>query len=135
MNRMDGVERLSSESLEKIYDLMEHILSDELAAADKLKREKVGWKVAFTRIRVKLSEVSKLCKEARKEILAMKKKESEKEMEKYGVDEDEDPMTKRGAPKDSSCPKCDETVEVHGAVRKCPSCGTSPFEGSEESND
>lgn len=121
MNRMNGVSRLPAPALEEIYQLMEQVLSEELLAADKLKRRKIGWKVALTRIRVKLSRVSKLCKDARKEILAMTKKEEE--MEKYGVEEDAE--SKIGT---DGCPKCGQPLEQHGGVRKCPRCGTEPFE-------
>lgn len=125
--RMDEVKRLEMHPLQEIYERMEEVLSEELRAADSLHRGVPGWKVAFTRMRVKLSEVSKLCKEARKELLAMKKNEEEKEMEKYGVEEDDD-LSKNSA---DGCPACNKAVETHGGVRKCPDCGTEPFESNE----
>lgn len=59
----ENLERLDIEPLKKLYDLVEEIKSDEIVAANK------GHKTAYTRMRTKLSEVSKLCKDARKEIL------------------------------------------------------------------
>lgn len=127
MSRMSEVQRLPSPALEEIYLLIEQILGDELGAAEKLSRGKGGWKVALTRIRVKLSKVSSLCKEARKEILAMKKNEEDQGMEKYGVQEDDESMSKSSS---DGCPTCGKPVEEHGDVKKCPDCGTEPFEGS-----
>jgi len=50
------------------------------------------------------------------------------EMEKYGVDEEEENKT---AASEKTCPKCGSDLEEHGAVLKCPKCGTEPFEKKE----
>lgn len=51
-------------------------------------------------------------------------------MEKYGVQEDED-KTKTASANDR-CPKCGEKLTQEGTVnvKHCPSCGTLPFEES-----
>lgn len=52
----------------------------------------------------------------------------EKEMEKYGVELDnEDPKIKKAADK-SVCPECGEKLESHANVPKCPVHGVRPFE-------
>jgi hypothetical protein len=53
-------------SLEKIYEMMEEVKGEDEAAAN-------GTKAALRRQRVALSAIGKLCKEARKEILAKMK--------------------------------------------------------------
>jgi len=124
---MDGVPRLPCIALEEIYALVQTMKSDELRAAFKIKEKERGSKVALTRLRVKLSKVAKLCKQARKEILVMQKND-ETVMEKYGVAEDEQ-LSKTGGDTVEMCPRCGKEVEVHGGTRKCPLCGTEPFEG------
>ena len=54
--------KTDSKSLKKIGELVDTIIGDDEAAAK-------GTKAALRRMRVGLSELSKLCKEARKEIL------------------------------------------------------------------
>jgi ribosomal protein S27AE len=51
------------------------------------------------------------------------------EMEKYGVDQDED-KTKTASEK-KRCPKCGAVIRQHGKVCLCPKDGSEPFEGSE----
>jgi hypothetical protein len=63
---MDKLERLDCPALHEIYELVDKIRGDELQTAER----KI--KVGFTRIRTKLSKVSKLCKEARKQLLEMR---------------------------------------------------------------
>lgn len=60
------LKRLDCEALHQIYELVDQVRGDELAAAHK------GTKAAFTRMRVQLSEVSKLCKQVRKHLLKMR---------------------------------------------------------------
>lgn len=52
-----------------------------------------------------------------------------KEMEKYGVDEqvDQEKLEKQAA---EGCPKCGGKVERHGDILACVNCGTEPFEQS-----
>ena len=52
------------------------------------------------------------------------------EMEKYGVDEENQKTAEEKKPK--RCPKCDAEIEQHGSVLICPNCGTEPFEGTPE---
>ena len=52
---------LGSDALEQIYKLLEEVKADEVQAAR-------GKKVARTRVRVKLSTIANLCRQARKEI-------------------------------------------------------------------
>lgn len=111
--------------LERIYKLIDEVRSDEFSAAR-------GVKVAHTRMRVKLAEISKLCVEARKGILAESKEDP---MEKYGVDEskkDEDKTEKTAEATtpmvDMRCPKCGAELAKHGNVNICPNCGSEPFE-------
>jgi transposase len=49
-------------------------------------------------------------------------------LEKYGVDESlevPESLEKKAA---KNCPKCGSKLEKHGAIVKCPECGTAPFE-------
>jgi tRNA(Ile2) C34 agmatinyltransferase TiaS len=47
-------------------------------------------------------------------------------MEKLGVTTEDPPIkTASGKP---LCPQCGGEAEQHGAVTKCPKCGTKPFE-------
>ena len=57
---------LQSEAMDQIYDLFEQIQDDDANAAK-------GTKAALRRTRVALSSIAKLCKEARKDILAKMK--------------------------------------------------------------
>jgi ribosomal protein L37AE/L43A len=47
-------------------------------------------------------------------------------MDKYGVEEREDKV----ASDEEACPKCDKEIEdkEETGVKKCPDCGTEPFE-------
>lgn len=126
MTTFDKIERLKCPSLQTIYELVKQIQSDDIKAADCRERGKRGGKVALTRIRVKLSKVANLCKEARKEILGMREDEGNNEMEKYGVDENAS-LSKQGDTIET-CTQCGRDIETHGEIRKCPSCGTKPFE-------
>lgn len=62
----DELKRIDCPPLHSIYELVDKIRGDELQTAER--KTKVG----FTRMRTKLSEVAKLCKEARKELLEMR---------------------------------------------------------------
>lgn len=122
---IEEVERLECDALHDIYELVEQMRGDELAAAQR------QTKVAFTRLRGKLAQIAKLCKTARKEFLIMrdgekKKEEKEEGMEKYGVVVEKDDT--KTASDDAACPKCGDATEKHGTVKKCDSCGTEPFE-------
>jgi ribosomal protein S27AE len=97
---------------------------------------------AITRARKVLSEISKACIDARKELLArggrlLKERRGEKEgdedMEKYGVDEGGcEKIAEEGKEEEKAkitCPKCGSpTITVHGNVRICDTCGSLPFE-------
>jgi hypothetical protein len=53
----------------------------------------------------------------------------EEGMDKFGVDESAEELTKRAA---SGCPCCgcsEQRLIKHGSVIICPNCGTEPFEG------
>jgi len=58
--------RIESAALREIYQIVKEIDSEDISTANR--RVKVG----LTRIRVKLAQVSKLCKEARKDLLEMR---------------------------------------------------------------
>ena len=122
----DKVQRLNCPALHRLYELVEQARGDELSAANR------GTKIALTRLRGKLAQIAKLCKTVRKELLTMRdgKKAAEKKedegMEKYGVVVEKEDDKTAGA--DGTCPKCGDATEKHGAVKKCDSCGTEPFE-------
>ncbi|KKN98618.1 hypothetical protein LCGC14_0147300 [marine sediment metagenome] len=48
-------------------------------------------------------------------------------MEKLGVDQGQDDLTKQGT-SDVLCPECGVKMEQHGQVMKCPVHGTEPLE-------
>lgn len=48
-------------------------------------------------------------------------------MEKLGVDTNTDNPVKTGSEQDV-CPVCSSKVEILGQVKKCPQCGTRPYE-------
>ena len=121
----EEIPRLECVPLQELYELVDAARCDEIMAADRRANQKPGEKVAMTRLRVKLSRISKLCKQARKEILVMRDHNGD-EMEKYGVDEDEE-QTKQ-ASEGKVCPSCGGEVERHGKTYKCVKCGTEPFE-------
>ena len=58
--------RISSTPLQKMYELVEELRGDDISTATK------HTKIGLTRMRTKLSQISKLCKEARKELLEMR---------------------------------------------------------------
>lgn len=123
--QFEEVPRLECVPLEALYTLVDEARCDEIMAANRRQNQKPGEKVAMTRLRVKLSRISKLCKQARKEILVMRDGDKD-EMEKYGVDEDEEQV--KHASSNKACPACGGTLERHGEVLKCTKCGTEPFE-------
>lgn len=125
MKVFEEIPRLECVPLQELYELVDTARCDEIMAADRQKNQKPGEKVAMTRLRVKLSRISKLCKQARKEILVMRDG-NEAEMEKYGVEEDEEQIKQASSSK--ACPACGGTLERHGEVLKCTKCGTEPFE-------
>ena len=55
-------------------------------------------------------------------------------MEKLGVDESlQIPESEEKlASGNNKCPWCGSAIEVHGRVRKCPKCGTAPWEGEND---
>ena len=54
-------------------------------------------------------------------------KEDDAQMEKYGVDERANiPDAKTAST--TNCPRCGADVDAHGNIKKCPNCGTEPFE-------
>lgn len=63
---MNEVQRVESSSLKKLYVVVEELRSEELTTAEK------QTKAGLTRMRVKLSAITKLCKSARKELLEMR---------------------------------------------------------------
>lgn len=52
-------------------------------------------------------------------------------MEKYGVHEEKN--LEKTASKDGKqrCPWCREEVDAESSPKRCPRCGTEPFEGSD----
>jgi ribosomal protein S27AE len=128
MRVFEEIPRLECVPLQELYELVDTARCDEIMAADRQKNQKPGEKVAMTRLRVKLSRISKLCKQARKEILVMRDGDKD-EMEKYGVEEDEEQSKQASVSK--TCPSCGGKVEKHGNTFKCVNCGTEPFEPEE----
>jgi len=60
-------------------------------------------------------------------------KEKMATMEKYGVQESLDVQDDvKISESRTTCPKCGAGLEYHGKVRKCPKCGTEPWEQEEE---
>lgn len=53
-------------------------------------------------------------------------------MEKYGVEEEPEDNEKTAEQPKCPEPGCDELLEKHGSVRKCPVHGTEPFETPSE---
>lgn len=50
-------------------------------------------------------------------------------MQKYGVDETDQGSEKQGEVADATtCPACGAQLETDVNVKKCPTCGTRPFE-------
>lgn len=66
MTHPTKLHRIDSASLREIYQIVEELKSDDVTTA--AKRTKIG----MTRMRVKLSQINKLCKDARKELLEMR---------------------------------------------------------------
>lgn len=62
MDEVQQIPRISSDSFYKLLTLVEEAKGDAVATAN-------GKKVARTRLRNKMSEIAKLCREVRKEIL------------------------------------------------------------------
>jgi rubrerythrin len=109
---------LNIESFKKIYSLIDEIKSEEIRAGRGIKKAK-------TVLRTKLSQVAKLCKQARDEIL-----HPGGAMNKYGVDEGTVAVDKVAQESclPEQCPACGATCTRHGAVLLCPTCGSKPFE-------
>lgn len=112
---MNGLPKLELESLQDIFRMVDEIKAEEIKAAK-------GVLAARTRIRVKLSSISKLCKVARRDLL-----QKGPNMEKYGV-ETKDASEKKASASAAGCPVCGAEVERHGDVTKCPVHGSEPFE-------
>lgn len=60
------LKRLDCPPLKEIYELIDRVRGDELKTAER------GTAAGLTRMRVNLSKISKLCKEARKQLLEMR---------------------------------------------------------------
>lgn len=61
---LEQIPRLHSDALYQMFDLVNEMRADAVMAATSHR----GHKRATTQVRVKLSQVAKLCKQARKEI-------------------------------------------------------------------
>ena len=53
-------------------------------------------------------------------------------MEKYGVKTDKFEKTSNSSLNKGRCPDCKNPYELVGRVKRCPVCGTKPFEGVNE---
>jgi ribosomal protein S27AE len=117
---MDELSSLKLESLNKLYSLVDESKAEEIRAGH-------GIKKARTALRVKLLQISKLCKQARSEI--MRSKQQGGTMDKYGVDEGVELVEKTAVDcLAEQCPACGAACTRHGAVLLCPVCGSKPFE-------
>jgi hypothetical protein len=66
MTHPTKLHRIDSAALRELYQIVDEIKSEDVATAEK--RVKIG----LTRMRVKLSQVGKLCRDARKDLLEMR---------------------------------------------------------------
>ena len=112
---------LNLASFKKIYSLIDEIKSEEIRAGRGIKKAK-------TLLRTKLSQVEKLCKQARSEVLQTM--QTGGVMNKYGVDEGPGVVVKLGQESCliEHCPTCGAVCVRHGTVLLCPTCGSKPFE-------